>query len=171
VLAVEEIGGREDGLVATVGTLSVEPGAATVVPGGASFSLDVRHVDDRARGRAVGDMREVISRSAAMRQVELDWEVLQQTSAVAMAPRLRERLAEAIEANGPRATSLVSGAGHDAVVLARVCDAAMLFVRCAGGISHDPHESVDEADVAVALDVVERLLLDAGLATPSPQTR
>jgi hydantoinase/carbamoylase family amidase len=171
VLAVEEIGGREDGLVATVGTLSVEPGAANVVPGGATFSLDVRHVDDRARGRAVAEMREVISRIAAMRQVELDWEVLQETSAVAMAPWLRERLAEATEANGLRAASLVSGAGHDAVVLARVCDVAMLFVRCAGGISHDPRESVDELDVAVALDVVERFLLDAGLARPSPETR
>jgi hydantoinase/carbamoylase family amidase len=171
VLAVEEIGGREDGLVATVGTLSVEPGAANVVPGAVTFSLDVRHVDDRARGRAAAEMRDVISRIAATRQVELDWEVLQETPAVAMAPWLRQRLVEAIEAGGLRAASLVSGAGHDAVVLARVCDAAMLFVRCAGGISHDPRESVDEADVAVAIDVVERFLLGAGLATPSPETR
>ncbi len=171
VLAVEEIGGREDGLVATVGTLSVEPGAANVVPGAVTFSLDVRHVDDRARVRAAEEMRDVISRIAATRQVELDWEVLQETPAVAMAPWLRERLVEAIEAEGLRAASLVSGAGHDAVVLARVCDAAMLFVRCAGGISHDPRESVDEADVAVAIDVVERFLLGAGLATPSPETR
>jgi acetylornithine deacetylase/succinyl-diaminopimelate desuccinylase-like protein len=50
---------------------------------------------------------------------------------------------------------LVSGAGHDAVVLSRICPAAMLFVRCAGGISHDPRESVSEQDVAVALDVLE----------------
>ena len=171
VLAVEEIGGREDGLVATVGMLSVEPGAANVVPGAATFSLDVRHVDDRARGRATGQMLEVISRIAATRQVELDWEVLHETPAVAMAPWLRERLVEAIEAEGLRAASLVSGAGHDAVVLARVCDAAMLFVRCAGGISHDPRESVDEADIAVAIDVVERFLLGEGLATPSLETR
>jgi hydantoinase/carbamoylase family amidase len=171
VLAVEEIGGGEDGLVATVGTLSVEPGAANVVPGAVTFSLDVRHADDRARVRAVGEMREVISRIAATRQVELDWEVLQETPAVAMAPWLRERLVEAIEAEDLRAAPLVSGAGHDAVVLARLCDTAMLFVRCAGGISHDPRESVDEADVAVAIDVVERFLLGAGLATPSPKTR
>jgi acetylornithine deacetylase/succinyl-diaminopimelate desuccinylase-like protein len=65
----------------------------------------------------------------------------------------------------------VSGAGHDAVVLARVCDAAMLFVRCAGGISHDPRESVDEADVAVAVDGVERLLRGAGVATPGRGAR
>jgi allantoate deiminase len=67
--------------------------------------------------------------------------------------------------------TLISGAGHDAVVLSRVCPAAMLFVRCAGGISHDPRESVDEADVAVALDVVERFLRGEGLATPGRATR
>ena len=54
--------------------------------------------------------------------------------------------------------TLVSGAGHDAVVLSRICPSAMLFVRCAGGISHDPRESVEERDVEVALDVVERFL-------------
>jgi allantoate deiminase len=43
-------------------------------------------------------------------------------------------------------------------MLSRVCPAAMLFVRCAGGISHDPRESVEEADVAAAIDVVERFL-------------
>ena len=53
---------------------------------------------------------------------------------------------------------LVSGAGHDAVVLSRICPSAMLFVRCTGGISHDPRESVEERDVEVALDVVERFL-------------
>ena len=56
---------------------------------------------------------------------------------------------------GIPARDLASGAGHDAVVLSRICPAAMLFVRCAGGISHDPRESVSEEDVAVALDVLE----------------
>jgi hydantoinase/carbamoylase family amidase len=158
VLAVEELGRREDGLVATVGTLSVRPGAANVVPGDATFSLDVRHADDGVRERAVDRAREAMERIATTRGLGLEWDVVQETPAVAMAPGLGERLAEAIEAEGHRAVSLVSGAGHDAVVLARLCDSAMLFVRCAGGISHDPRESVEEADVGVALDVVERFL-------------
>jgi allantoate deiminase len=49
---------------------------------------------------------------------------------------------------------LASGAGHDAVALSALTGVAMLFVRCAGGVSHHPDESVDEADVAVALDVL-----------------
>ena len=59
----------------------------------------------------------------------------------------------------PGPARLVSGAGHDAVVLSRVCPAAMLFVRVAGGVSHDPRESVTEDDVAVAIDVLERVVL------------
>jgi len=158
VLAVEEIGRRKDGLVATVGALSVEPGAANVVPGDVMLSLDVRHADDGLRERAVSEIRAAVEQIAETRGVGLRWEVLQETGGVAMAPALAAGLAAAIEAEGRRVVRLPSGAGHDAVVLSRVCDTAMLFVRCAGGISHDPRESVEEADVGVALDVVERFL-------------
>ena len=54
-------------------------------------------------------------------------------------------------------TRLPSGAGHDAAMMAHIAPAAMLFVRSRGG-SHNPAESVEEADVAVALDALERLL-------------
>ena len=158
VLAVEATGRATEGLVATVGSLSVEPGAANVVPGEATFSVDVRHADDRVREDAVRTLGEAIGRIASVRGLGLEWTVLQETPAVVMAERLAERLGAAITAEGYPVRSLVSGAGHDAAVLARVCPAAMLFVRCAGGISHDPRESVDEADVAIALDVLERFL-------------
>ena len=161
VLAVEETGRSTDGLVATVGTLSVGPGASNVVPARATFAVDVRHRDDRVRRAAVGSLRGALGRLASARGVELEWKVLQETDAVAMDASLVARLSAAIAVKGHPVRSLVSGAGHDAAILARVCPAAMLFVRCAGGISHDPRESVDEADVAVALDVVEAFLLGA----------
>ena len=88
--------------------------------------------------------------------MEVAWTLRYDTAAVELDQRLRERLADAVRGQGLPVRELVSGAGHDAVVLSRVCPAAMLFVRCAGGISHDPRESVSEADVAVALDVLER---------------
>jgi purine nucleoside phosphorylase len=58
-------------------------------------------------------------------------------------------------------TRLPSGAGHDAAMMAAICPATMLFVRCRGGISHNPAESVEEADVAAAIDALERFLRDA----------
>jgi allantoate deiminase len=160
-LAVEEAGRSTEGLVATVGMLSVEPGASNVVPGTATLSVDVRHADDGVRRAAVGSLRGTLDRIASGRGVALEWTVVQETPAVAMDISLVDRLAAALAAQGQPVRSLVSGAGHDAAVLARVCPAAMLFVRCAGGVSHDPRESVDEADVAVALDVLEAFLLDA----------
>ena len=158
VLAVEHVGRSTEGLVATVGALSLSPNVGNVVPGEVRMLLDVRHADDDARGRAVDAIRTEVERIASARGVETAWTLRYDTPAVELTPELRRRLEAAIEAAGHPVRSLVSGAGHDAVVLSRICPAAMLFVRCAGGISHDPRESVEEADVAVALDVVERFV-------------
>ena len=74
-------------------------------------------------------------------------------------PELTRRCsAEAVAAAGHRVVRLPSGAGHDAAVLAAIAPVAMLFVRCAGGVSHNPAESVAAADVAVAIDVTEPVL-------------
>jgi allantoate deiminase len=156
VLAVERLGRKTAGLVATVGSLAVEPGASNVVPGEARLSLDARSRVDAVRSAAVAALREEAKRIASRRGIELAWAVLAESPAVEMAPALRSALAEAIASEGLPVRGLVSGAGDEATVLARVCPAAMLFVRCAGGVSHDPRESVAERDVAVALDVLER---------------
>jgi allantoate deiminase len=158
VIAVEHVGRSEEGLVATVGVLSVSFGAPNVVPAVAQLSLDVRHAVDEIRARAVGSIRAEFERIAAARGLERSWTPLQDTDAVEMTPELRERLERAVAATGHPVRRLVSGAGHDAVVFGRICPAAMLFVRCEGGVSHDPRESVSEEDVAVALDVVEHFV-------------
>jgi allantoate deiminase len=158
VIAVEGVGRSKEDLVATVGVLSVSFGAPNVVPAVAQLSLDVRHAVDEVRARAVGAIRAEFDRIAAARGLERSWTSLQDTDAVEMTPELRERLERAVEVTGHPVRRLVSGAGHDAVVLGRICPAAMLFVRCEGGVSHDPRESVSEEDVAVALDVVEHFV-------------
>jgi len=83
---------------------------------------------------------------------------VQATASVACAPALTAQLEAAVADARVRVARLPSGAGHDAAVMSRLCDVAMLFVRCAGGISHHPAEAVDAADVAVAIDVTSRLL-------------
>jgi allantoate deiminase len=158
VVAVERGGRSTDGLVSTVGAMSLAPNVGNVVPGEVRMLLDVRHADDDVRARAAEAIRGEVERIASARGVDASWTLRYDTAAVELAPDLRRRLEAAIEAAGHPVRSLVSGAGHDAVALSRVCGASMLFVRCAGGISHDPRESVDEADVAAALDVVERFV-------------
>jgi allantoate deiminase len=158
VLAVEEAGRAEPGLVATVGRLAALPGAPNVIPGSATASLDVRHADDAVRAAAVRALRERAAAIAAARRVELAWDERMTTPAVAMDPRLSEHLAAAVADRGLPDVRLPSGAGHDAVALSELTRVAMLFVRCAGGVSHHPDESVDRADVAVALDVLDGFL-------------
>ena len=158
VLAVEHVGRSTDGLVATVGAMELSPNVGNVVPGEARMLLDVRHAADPVRARAVDTIRADVERIASARGVDASWTLRYDTAAVELAPGLRRRLEGAIEAGGHPLRTLVSGAGHDAVVLSRLCPTAMVFVRCAGGVSHDPRESVEEADVGVALDVVERFL-------------
>jgi allantoate deiminase len=154
VLAVEAAGRSRPGLVATVGRLGVEPGAPNVVPGKAVASLDVRHAEDAARAAALAGLIRRGGAIASARGIELRWETRMETPAVALDPELTELLAAATEALGVPVVRLRSGAGHDAVAMAGLTRAAMLFVRCAGGISHHPDESVEEPDGAVALDVL-----------------
>jgi allantoate deiminase len=154
VVAVEAAARREPGLVATVGRLEALPGAPNVVPGAAVASLDARHADDAVRAAAVEGLRAEAQRAAAARGVQLHWRVRMQTPAVAVDPDLTAVLAEAVGERGLPVVRLSSGAGHDAVALSAATGVAMLFVRCAGGLSHHPDESVEEADVAVALDVL-----------------
>jgi allantoate deiminase len=150
--------GRED-MVATVGRIRVEPGARNVIPGSAALSLDLRHADDATRRAAVDDLRSLAERIAAARAIELQWTLVGETEALPLDPDLAGRLEEAVRATATPVARLASGAGHDGVAMSALAPVAMLFVRCEGGISHNPAEAVAEADVAVALDVLERFVV------------
>jgi allantoate deiminase len=165
VLAVEAAGRSVDGLVATVGVLRAEPGAPNVVPGAAVASLDVRHADDPARLQAVAALRARAAEIGATRGIDVEWSVRLETPAVAVDPGLASRLAGAVARAGCDDVRLASGAGHDGVALSALCPVAMLFVRCAGGVSHHPDESVAAADVRVALDVLQGFVLDLAAET------
>ena len=158
MLAAEAVARRRQGTVATVGRIWVEPGARNVIPGKARMTLDVRHTSNAVRREAIADLRAEAQRIAAAREIELVWEARGETAAVPTSPDLADRLADAIEATGHPPERLASGAGHDAVLMAEVAEIAMLFVRCERGVSHNPAESVSAADVAVALDVLERFV-------------
>jgi len=99
-------------------------------------------------------------RIAGARGIALDWRIVQESCALACDTALTERLARAIAALGYPLLALPSGAGHDGVAIAALTPIAMLFVRCKGGVSHNPAESVDLADVGVAIDVLGRFLLE-----------
>jgi allantoate deiminase len=159
VIEVEAVARETAGLVATVGDLTVLPGAPNVIPGRADLTIDVRHAEDPPRARAITRLRERAGEIALARGVDLGWEPLHELGAVRCDPELTELMARAARAAaGAAPHTLASGAGHDAATVAQVAPVAMLFVRCAGGVSHHPAESVSEDDVATAVDALARFV-------------
>jgi hydantoinase/carbamoylase family amidase len=158
VEAVADYAGSQTGLVATVGLLTVRSGAANVVPGEVTLSLDVRHADDATRLRASKHLVDLAEKIANQRGIAIATRQVSENGTVHCSRRLTSVLAQAAQELGHPGIQLASGAGHDAVEMAGLTEIAMLFVRCKGGISHNPAESVDEADVAVAIDVLGRFL-------------
>ena len=158
VIAVEHEARTTPGLVATVGNLVVPGGAANVIPGRVDLTLDVRHADDATRLQASQGLITYAYALAAGRDISVEVRPVSENAAVPCAPRLRELLARAVRESGREPAELASGAGHDGVVMSQLCDVGMLFVRCKGGVSHNPAEAVEVDDVAAAIDVLERFL-------------
>ena len=152
IAAVEREALTTSGLVATVGSIAVEPGAGNVVAGRAVASLDVRHPADRMREPAVERLSKAATEIATRRGLTMMWESRLEQPSVAMDPAVAAMLDRALEQSGAASHRMPSGAGHDAMVLASKMPAGMLFLRCEGGISHHPSENVREDDVAAALD-------------------
>ncbi len=165
MVAVEEIGGGGDGLVATVGRIEALPGSVNVVPGEARFTLDVRAPEDAVRRRAASDILARFHDIAERRGLDLTVEETHDAAAAACAPWIMRQLDAAVAKQGIRPLRLPSGAGHDAMAFSGFCPMGMLFQRCTGGISHNPAESitVEDTDIAVRvlLDFIENFEPDA----------
>jgi allantoate deiminase len=158
VLAVERCCAQEPELVGTVGRMTVEPGAVNVIPGEVVFSLDLRAGDDALRARALRGIREAWHGIAQRRGVRIDLTPTHDNDSSRCDDALSEVLACAVRAQGLALRRLPSGAGHDAMAMAELCPAAMLFVRCEKGISHHPLEAMTAEDAGVAAEVVLRFL-------------
>lgn len=158
ILAIESRAAEDADSVATIGQLDVAPGAVNVIPGGVAFTLDVRAPDDGQRRRLLADIRASIVTLCGLRGVRAEIVQTHALDAAPCAPWLIERVSTAIAAQGHTVRRLASGAGHDGMALRGLCDIGMIFVRCAGGISHNPAESVTEADAEAGARVLLRLM-------------
>jgi hydantoinase/carbamoylase family amidase len=151
ILAIEELALRQPDLVATVGRLAVLPGAPNSIPGSVTFSVDIRAPEDAVRTAALSGISARLESIAAGRAVALSINRTHDAAATPCAPWLQAQFAEAIGQLGISPFHLPSGAGHDAMAVASLCPVGMLFVRCKGGISHTPEESITAEDAALAV--------------------
>jgi allantoate deiminase len=157
ILAVERLA-RDGSIVATVGKINNSPNAVNVISGYSEFSLDVRSEDDTERDRHLEYILQAFAEISKRRSLSLKINLTHEAPTVLCSEKLIQQLGEAsIRANqAPNNTpfKLISGAGHDAMAMADICEVGMLFVRCDKGISHHPKETIAEQDVAATLHVL-----------------
>jgi allantoate deiminase len=170
ITAVEREAQSVEGLVATVGCITAKPGAPNVIAGETRLSLDVRHGLDDSRKRTVETLVRLAETIAARRGLSVHHKTLLIQPSMAMDQPLARQIEEAIRRAGCEPHVMVSGAGHDAMILAEKVPAAMIFLRTPHGISHDPAESVRVEDVARAISAGSHLLALLA-ASPAIQRR
>ena len=158
IIAAEREAQHVPGLVATVGVIEAKPGATNVIAGETRLTLDVRHGSDEVRTRAVDNLIRQAAEIASRRGLSVNRNVLLDQLAVPMDSLLVNEVERAIGKAGCEPHRMVSGAGHDAMILAERIPSAMVFLRTPGGISHDPAESVRTDDVAKAIECGMHLL-------------
>ncbi len=160
IVATRGAGMAWPGVTATVGQIRAWPGGVNVIAGEVEFSLDLRASSDMLRDKACAalfaEWEAITAEHGVTHRIEPGFSA----SAAPCAEDWQTRLERAAIACGVETKRLPSGAGHDAMAMAALCPIAMLFVRCRGGVSHNPAESITEEDAELAVDVIVRLLED-----------
>jgi allantoate deiminase len=140
VLALRDEARSRRDMTANVGILTVAPGGFNVIPGTAEFTIDVRAGEAERFAGAEAFVRETLERMAEEEQLGLEVAETHRKRPTPLDPELQELLAVSAEAEGATVRRMPSGAGHDAMVLAKHVPAAMLFVPSRAGVSHSPDE-------------------------------
>jgi len=163
----EQMAARGHGyFVATVGVLTAKPGASNIVPGHCRLIVDIRSSVPELTEEFVAAIDAASKAHAeSARAVRSAFKKLSDGPQVACDPDLCEILRQAAQRLDIPATDLVSGAGHDAAFMSRICPSAMVFVPSRGGKSHAPEEWTEREEIAAGAAVILEAVkaLDASL--------
>jgi allantoate deiminase len=145
--------------VATVGQLTVKPGGINIVPGEVEMSFDVRDLDKEAGDQTYAAIREAARGICAAREVQIELNELSRVMPVPLNGEIITLIEETCREQGISCRRIVSGAGHDAQLMALICPTGMIFVPSVGGVSHSPDEKTEWHDVATSAQVLLEVLL------------
>ncbi|WP_240050852.1 Zn-dependent hydrolase [Metabacillus litoralis] len=159
ILFLEKIAKTTEGVMATVGKLSVQPGASNVIPGSVTFTLDVRDVDEKRKQNFVNDAFRKIRGISLNRGLLFHHEEVLTVSPVKCSNEYITIIENVLKDNSITPLKMVSGAGHDAMAVSDIAKVGMIFVRCKDGISHHPDEFVSIQDMKIGT----KILLDTVL--------
>jgi N-carbamoyl-L-amino-acid hydrolase len=145
--------------VSTVGQLEVLPNSRNTIPGEVRFSVDLRHFDAGVLSAMSDDLRRLSEQCAETEGLTLDFEEIWYQPPVQFDEQCIDAVADAARSLGLSNRAIFSGAGHDACLISKVAPTAMIFVPCAGGISHNEEESATPEDLAAGCDVLLHAVL------------
>ena len=156
-----ELVARKSGLfVATIGIVSVSPGASNVVPQEARIVIDARSENRALMDEFLSELEvQTMTFAQESRTERASFARLSDTYPTACDPSLRKLLRESANALGFTSTDIASGAGHDAAFVARIAPAAMLFIPCRDGKSHAPEEWAEPDALAAGTAVIAEAVL------------
>jgi beta-ureidopropionase / N-carbamoyl-L-amino-acid hydrolase len=146
--------------VGTVGTVQVDPGAINVVPGRVVLGIDIRSSDADTKRHTVNRLLNRVHSIAEARDLDVIIETLSDEEPVAFTHQVPDLLEACCSDRNVSSVRMASGAGHDAMKMAKLCPAGMLLVPSRGGISHNPDEWTDLDDIVTGVQV----LVDATLS-------
>ncbi|MCR6105507.1 Zn-dependent hydrolase [Salipaludibacillus agaradhaerens] len=158
VLAVENVALTYHG-VGTVGIIKLEPGAVNVIPGRTLFSIDVRHSDKGVRQQMVNDIYKKIEAVCKKRRLTSRIDVKKEVDPAVCSPKIVTLLEETCHGLRYPVKKLPCGAGHDSLIMSKVTDIGMIFVRSKGGISHNPKEWSSQSDCAIGTELLFHTLV------------
>ncbi|MDF9844510.1 MULTISPECIES: Zn-dependent hydrolase [unclassified Paenibacillus] len=146
-------------VVGTVGHVEVKPGGSNIVPGRVVFSVDIRDVDEARRDEVIRQVKEGAAGICEQRGLQVSFRERLNVQPVQCTPAIVDVMKEQSKAMQLECPELVSGAGHDAQLIASISDMGMIFVRCKNGISHNPEEFAETADIALGTELLSRVTL------------
>ena len=158
--AVDAIGRSHPATRGTVGHMRVEPNSRNVIPGTVHFSVDLRAPTSALLEGLVAQFRKVASDVCAARNLELDVTETVYYAPTAFAAECKNAIEAAAQRLGYPSMELVSGAGHDAINLASVCPAGMIFIPCKDGISHNEIEDAKQEHITAGCNVLLHAMLE-----------
>ncbi|KWK06261.1 Zn-dependent hydrolase [Burkholderia stagnalis] len=151
--------------LATIGQVGIRNASRNTIAGDVTFTVDLRHHDDGEVDAMARDLRDACARVAAARGVRVAVDTCWRSPATPFDADCVAQVAQAAAAFGYTHERIVSGAGHDAILLARHCPTAMVFIPCVDGLSHNEAEDALPDDVTRGANVLlHAVLARAGVA-------
>jgi N-carbamoyl-L-amino-acid hydrolase len=166
IQAIYAVAASDSAARATIGQLAAQPGARNTVAARADFAVDLRHPKADSLAALEAGLRDALPPLAAARGCSVAINRIWHAAPVLFDPCCVQAVHNAATLLTARHRPIVSGAGHDAVYLARVCPTAMIFIPCLGGVSHHPAESITEQQAALGADVLLNAVLGYDRAQP-----